>query len=256
MHYVRCVPYSYLCGISWWWFILERSPFFFTRPENFEIFMGLIYPFMLCMCAAGVCVCVCTLCARFYCRGILTWPSENKGVRLFSCNFIRSGRFHYGAKMVVCGFSCCITLQYVSPGGQRDSGRASVRLATVNAQCIHWHKLTENDRQIDIWPHLTIKNYRSNSIPFAVSLSLSPVFICLCSLPQKLHNQTQCTEFGEQVNSHSQIEGEGSVGKKNKQRIILPPLSLDTIFSMFFLFFRFECYCYRCVVRRSLPFLV
>lgn len=142
--HVSVVPYSYLCGISSAMIYLGSF-----SVKNCEIFMGLIYPFMLCMCYVHV-----------FIAGEYSWQdkgggggNDDDGGRLFSCNFIRSGRFHYRAKMVV--VFRCIILQYERNGAS-------------NA-----HKLTQNDRQIDTWPHLTIKNYHSNSIRFFLFLFAS-----------------------------------------------------------------------------------
>lgn len=46
---------------------------------------------------------------------------------------------------------------------------AKMRKMAINAITPHQAANTKSNRQIDIWPHLTIKNYRSNSIQFRIA---------------------------------------------------------------------------------------
>lgn len=175
--------------------------------------MGLIYPFMLCVCVRYV---------HDFIAGEYTWQDE--GGRLFSCNFIRSGRFSLW-KQKWLWFFVASTLQC-------EKLRETV-------YGMHWHKSEHKT---------TDKSTYGLISPLKIIAIARSVSICTenCITVYVL-----CTEIVEQV-KYTQTQRKR---KKNKQRIILPPLSLDTIFSMFFLFFHFECYCYRCVLNCSLPFL-
>lgn len=100
---------------------LETFFFFFVFVRKFwnihgaNLSIHVVYVYIGC-----VCVCVSALCARFYCRGILIWQIENKSVFVYFhvILFVRDD-FIMEQKWL-CGFSCCITLQYVRNG---ESGR-------------------------------------------------------------------------------------------------------------------------------------
>lgn len=90
---------------------------FFHSAKNFEIFMGLIYPFMLCVCAhrVYVFVCVCILCTILL-PGNTNMAERIKAFVYFHVILFVRDDFIIMKQKWLCGFSCCITLHYVRGG--------------------------------------------------------------------------------------------------------------------------------------------
>lgn len=181
------------------------------------------------------------------------WRAKwRRSFRLFSCNFI----------FVQCDFIYEVAVLCASYANDNwhEWIHKAIRHMHLNIVKItayfykHRHRPThththidiqKNDRQIDIWPHLTIKNYRFawNSLVLSVfslfpSLSLSfPLSLSPAHSITFSHCKYSCFEL-HNITEQMQKEQKG----KNYIATIIFGYNLFDVLSILFV----QCYCYRC----------